>query len=281
MDKDELNKINNILVNFIKEHDPEKEWIFSMDKSEEWLNATYKNHNKLTKGLYKELIRAKKQILSDLDEIGEEVKNKVMEYYIDHKSKIDELYEDIVLDNYTEIINITLDEVAKIVGEASLGISFDLLNEEAKVFLMNKRIKFAVAVANTTHQAIINELAKGFELGEGISELAERIKDMPEFSISRAKIVSRTEIISSSNAGTHQGYIESGVVIGKEWINTADSKTRLDHVFAGGQRKKLNEPFIVGGETLMYPGDNSLGASARNIIQCRCTTIPILEGEVI
>lgn len=46
---------------------------------------------------------------------------------------------------------------------------------------------------------------------------------MPEFSISRAKIVSRTEVISSSNAGTHQGYIESGVVIGKEWLNTGQS----------------------------------------------------------
>jgi hypothetical protein len=32
----------------------------------------------------------------------------------------------------------------------------------------------------------------------------------------------------------------------------------------------VNEPFTVGGEQLMYPGDDSLGASPGNVINCQC-----------
>ena len=104
---------------------------------------------------------------------------------------------------------------------------------------------------------------------------------MPEFDMKRATVVARTEIISSSNAGTLQGYKESGVVIGKEWSSTKDKRTRDHHKEAEGQRVKLDEHFIVDGDLLDYPGDNSYNAKASNVIQCRCSLKPILEGEVI
>ena len=61
----------------------------------------------------------------------------------------------------------------------------------------------------------------------------------------------------------------------KEWISAADDRTRdgteseFDHTSVESPIK-MNDPFIVSSEELMYPGDDSMGASAGNIINCRC-----------
>jgi hypothetical protein len=38
----------------------------------------------------------------------------------------------------------------------------------------------------------------------------------------------------------------------------------------------MDEPFTVGGERGMYPGDFP---SARNVVNCRCTMVPISDTE--
>ena len=57
----------------------------------------------------------------------------------------------------------------------------------------------------------------------------------------------------------------------KQWDTVGDSNVRDAHIAADGQQVPINEPFIVDGESLMFPGDTSLGASAGNIINCRCS----------
>lgn len=57
----------------------------------------------------------------------------------------------------------------------------------------------------------------------------------------------------------------------KSWETIMDGKERDSHAAANGQVQDLSSPFVVGGELLMYPGDTSLGASAGNIINCRCS----------
>jgi hypothetical protein len=63
----------------------------------------------------------------------------------------------------------------------------------------------------------------------------------------------------------------------KMWNSVLDEKTRMSHVFADGQERKNNEPFVVENEKLMTPGDTSLGASAKNVINCRCSSIYVLD----
>lgn len=66
------------------------------------------------------------------------------------------------------------------------------------------------------------------------------------------------------------------------WVNQADSlvrdgsSSRFNHLAADGQEKK-NGIFIVSGESLLFPGDTSLGASIGNIINCRCSDVTILR----
>jgi len=82
----------------------------------------------------------------------------------------------------------------------------------------------------------------------------------------------RTATVSSSNAGKDSTYRDAEGVVGTEWLNTNDSRTRPAHVAAGGQVAPVDGTFSVGSETLRYPGDPT--GSPSNIIRCRCTTVP-------
>ena len=64
---------------------------------------------------------------------------------------------------------------------------------------------------------------------------------------------------------------ENGTRLVKTWLATADARTREDHEDADGQQVGLDEPFIVGGEELAYPGDPD--GSDEQTINCRCTFI--------
>jgi predicted HTH domain antitoxin len=59
----------------------------------------------------------------------------------------------------------------------------------------------------------------------------------------------------------------------KTWVTMGDNRVRDWHVKADGQTVPINEPFVSGGQLLMYPGDMSLGASLENILNCRCSAL--------
>lgn len=62
----------------------------------------------------------------------------------------------------------------------------------------------------------------------------------------------------------------------KTWSNMADSlvrgggSTQFNHQTAN-QTVSIDKPFKVSGESLKFPGDTSMGASAGNVINCRCS----------
>ena len=62
----------------------------------------------------------------------------------------------------------------------------------------------------------------------------------------------------------------------KVWIAVLDQKTRIGHVWADGQIVDANEPFLVDGEYLQFPGDPN--GSPGNTINCRCASVPRIRG---
>lgn len=65
------------------------------------------------------------------------------------------------------------------------------------------------------------------------------------------------------------------------WVTQGDSLVRTEafnHLAADFQ-KKVNGTFTVSGEKLKFPGDRSLGASAGNVINCRCSAVTVLDEE--
>lgn len=73
--------------------------------------------------------------------------------------------------------------------------------------------------------------------------------------------------------------VKSLATLTKTWRSQGDSrvrrepKSKFDHLEADGQVVPLDQPFVVSGEQLMWPGDTSLGASLGNVINCRCSAI--------
>lgn len=78
------------------------------------------------------------------------------------------------------------------------------------------------------------------------------------------------EVLSGVSPSVSGGSPQPSPVM-KEWETVGDNKVRDDHVAADGQQVTVDEPFIVGGEQLRWPGDGGLGASPGNIINCRCS----------
>lgn len=66
---------------------------------------------------------------------------------------------------------------------------------------------------------------------------------------------------------------DDAVVPMREWVAILDERTRDWHAEADGQRVAIGEPFNVGGEDLMEPGDPA--GSPENIINCRCSAEPV------
>lgn len=56
----------------------------------------------------------------------------------------------------------------------------------------------------------------------------------------------------------------------KRWNTQRDERVRTTHVMADGQEVGIDEPFTVGTSEMMFPCDASLGATADEIINCRC-----------
>lgn len=97
-------------------------------------------------------------------------------------------------------------------------------------------------------------------------------------------VEARAEIRTTEHEGTALqalvGAYMGSEVIGfgakKEWNAILDDKTRPAHRIADGQVVNIDEDFIVDGEPLMFPGDDSR-ASIGNTINCRCTAMYYYE----
>jgi len=63
----------------------------------------------------------------------------------------------------------------------------------------------------------------------------------------------------------------------KTWTAFLTEVTREWHADADDQTVLQSDPFVVGGEYLMFPGDMSLGATLKNICNCRCNTSRAIE----
>lgn len=90
------------------------------------------------------------------------------------------------------------------------------------------------------------------------------------FSIDRAIMIAENEANSMWNDAEFEEALRAGKK-NKTWHTIIDKTTRDWHREMNGVTKPITEPFDVDGEFMMFPHDESLGASGGNIVNCRCS----------
>lgn len=124
-------------------------------------------------------------------------------------------------------------------------------------------------ITETTRAWVRSAVGEALAEGYSIPDAAKLIRSgWKRLTRKRAVLIARTEIISASNHGSLIGAVSTGLQLEKEWLATRDARTRDQHIAANGQRTDLQGVFIVGGESMRYPGDPR--GSASNTVQCRC-----------
>lgn len=163
------------------------------------------------------------------------------------------------------------------------GIDFTLYNPKFHEWVNTHGLEKAKLINATTDKLLQRKLqetiSEGIGAGESMEKIRERVMEAASevfsaMSDARAIAIARTETMSSVNYGQFETYRGEGIKR-KEWLSTTDDRTRDAHIDANGQIVGIDEPFTVDGEELSYPGDPT--GSAGNVIECRCTVLPVLE----
>lgn len=124
--------------------------------------------------------------------------------------------------------------------------------------------------------SVTSSILQGKSIPGIAKDLQTRIPDMNKASAIRT---ARTAVTNAQNAGRMDSYVAAtkmGIEMEREWVSALDARTRPEHAEADGKVVGIDEPFIVGGEKLMFPGDRN--GSGWNIYNCRCTQIAKVKG---
>lgn len=175
-----------------------------------------------------------------------------------------------------------------------LGLAFDVQNLFARDWFNSYVMTFARDINQTTKDVLAQVAAQAIRDGWSIETMQGHIEsvfrqmaygDAPPDDLAwyeermvpyRSELIARDQTLRASNAGNHELFSEWEVGR-REWLTTLDGRERETHHLANGQVRGLDEPFEVGGYRMMFPGDDSLGADISEIIQCRCTELPIVQ----
>lgn len=183
-----------------------------------------------------------------------------------------------------------IQQAAFLAGEATMteigaGVGFDFRDERLITWLSERSRRNAELIQGVTDEEVMMTLWDVVYEGDfTMDQAAEKMEEAYAFTPERARTIARTEILSAGRAGQYYADVQSGMVIGKKWRAADQSRTREGHRKADGQIVAIDEPFLVATgagqlEAMLFPGDTSLGASASNVIMCRCWYKRILEGE--
>lgn len=160
----------------------------------------------------------------------------------------------------------------------------DELMKEIRTHLQDRESsvwRFAAATTKTRIRRVMQRsLKEGYTLKDTEKAIRAELKRLKKWEAIR---IARTETTASMQFGQHQLRADAGI-LEKEWISTRDTRTRspannsqFNHLLPNGQVQANSEAFELTGprgtEYLLHPGDRSLGASAGNLINCRCASV--------
>jgi SPP1 gp7 family putative phage head morphogenesis protein len=102
--------------------------------------------------------------------------------------------------------------------------------------------------------------------------MAKRVRKVMGVHQSRSMTIARTETGFAFADGRHIAMKENGIKK-QEWLTARDSNVRDSHKI-DGQVRSIGRRFSNG---LLRPLDPN--GKAKDVINCRCTVVPVLDGD--
>jgi hypothetical protein len=158
-------------------------------------------------------------------------------------------------------------------------IRVDQLKDEYLAQLPNR----LVGVPDSAWQQVTDTVAQLSGEGASIPVIRDAIEALlgERAWTDRAVTIARTETIGAYNAGTLTAWLTAEQALeerlDKVWVSTHDQRTRHDHRDADGQRVALDGVFMVGGQSMRFPGDPA--GPPGQVVNCRCTMIEVPADE--
>lgn len=176
------------------------------------------------------------------------------------------------------------DERQKTAAETVGEIFIDLpatQQDAIRAWVKYRQVGIWSKIEGTLQKKLRAELTEAIRLGVPMDQLQKRIQNiLPGLNKTAARRIARTETNGAMNFGHNVMRHKEGVTE-KEWISTFDQRTRtgkFNHMMPNGQKRPQGQPFDVSGQQLMHPGDIMLGATAGNVINCRCTSAASIDA---
>lgn len=163
----------------------------------------------------------------------------------------------------------------------SLDIDLDYISTDMFIQSQVAQTKnLLVRIPDEVYNLVFAAISDGINDGDGVDEIAERIDAVlseagSENWAHRARLIAITEANRAGNAGAFaSGMLAQrleGVPMLKRWLDSHDARVRPQHRDADGQTVPIDQPFRLGGDQVMYPGDPA--GLPETVINCRCSML--------
>jgi hypothetical protein len=105
------------------------------------------------------------------------------------------------------------------------------------------------------------------------SAILEENQALAQEAADLAESIRYQEIADNMDEMTTGEMLMTARLLEKTWVTMGDKRVRPTHNASNFQTVPINQPFIVGGFELQFPGDSSLGAPLEETAGCRCSAV--------
>lgn len=131
--------------------------------------------------------------------------------------------------------------------------------------------KFADSMTSTDKDKLTGILENGIEAGDSIADIRDKINlEFGDYTKVQAERITRTEVLRASSMAAEDAFIQSGVVVAKQWLVALDP-CKICEPYAG-KIVKLNKDFYSPDDSGFQNGNPP------KHVNCRCQLIPIVMG---
>lgn len=261
----------------------------SHDAQESYFESFYENENDYINELSRILIVVfdgqRESVLRNIQNSSSASKKSLSDMWLFNMFYWNEILSDSLKEFFRKLLiqegkssMIRISQNYPLVGE----LSFEVTNPRIVDFVNTYPISLAFEINAFTENELRKELLTGLMSGDSMKEIEERVQSVFKFAIEyRSERIARTESIRAMNAAAEMSYVQSGVVVAKEWSSAMDARSCEFCDSLNGKVIPMQEPFLRLGEVLEV-NKRTIHIDYETIMHpplhpnCRCCLLPVV-----